>query len=266
MCWDYKTSILFATIEAFLIYFIFIRGFLSKDRHIRQQLYIIPSALSILAIEVIEALLWSRPEELIPIESYQSQVCPLRNRTLTLAAWTCSLFFQPFFVIYACRRSGSPFNMDIFMIPEMLSIVFGLSCLLVYVYTIFFSSQSTWLRNLSDTSYKSYMSDRTCTYIGSNGHLQWTLATVDSIFTPNAYTYVLLWGSCMIARPTRLFSGVLFFGLILFTFFLIQMHGSFEAGSLWCWSAIILHVYLSSQPYILPITDSTGGSSSNGKT
>jgi len=263
MCWSGKSSVTFATAEAFFIYFITIRALLSKDRYIRQQLHVIPMALSILAIEVIDALLWARPEEMIPIEKSQSQItCPARNRALTLAAFSI-IFFQPFLVLYSCRRSGSPQNLSLFMIPEKLSILFGLSFLAVYICAISISSESSvWLRKVvADTSYKSYTNDKTCTYIGRYGHhLQWTIATLDSFFTPNAYTYSLLWISCIFARPRRLFSGIFAFGLFLFIFFLVQLGGSFEAGSVWCWSGIILHLYLIVQPYLLPIKDSECGS------
>jgi hypothetical protein len=261
MCWSERSSVSFAAAEAFFIYFLTIRALHSKDRYIRQQLHVIPMALSILVIEVIEALLWARPEEMIAIEKSQSQIaCPTRNRALTLAAFSI-IFFQPFLVIYSCRRSGLTQNLSLFMIPEKLSILFGLSFLAVYIYAISISSESSvWLRKLADTRYKSYTNDKTCTYFGSNGHLQWSIATLDSFFTPNAYAYSLLWLSCIFARPLRLLGGIFAFGLFMFLFFLVEMRGSFEAGSVWCWSGIILHLYLVVQPYLLPIKASESGS------
>lgn len=265
MCWSYTSSVSFSTAEAFFIYFITIRALLSKDKYIRQQLHMIPMTLSILAIEVIEALLWARPEELIPVEKSPSQIaCPKRNKTLTLAAFII-IFFQPFLVMYSCRRSGSPQNLSLFVIPERLSILFGLSFIALYIYTNSISFESVWLNRLVDSDFKSYTNDKTCTYIGKNGHLQWTIATLDSFFTPNAYTYSLLWLSCMFARPLRLFSGILLFGFGLFLFFLFELRGSFEAGSVWCWSAIILHLYMVLQPYVLPIEQSENMSYSLGK-
>lgn len=263
MCWSYRSSISFAAAEAFFIHVITIRALLSPDIYIRQQLHMIPMTLSILAIEVIEAFLWAHPEEIIPIEKSQSQIaCPKRNRDLTLAAWVI-IFFQPFFVMYSCRRSGSPQNLRLFIIPEKLSILFGLSFIAVYIYTNSISFESVWRHSLEDSSYKSYTNDKTCTYIGKNGHLQWTIATLDSFFTPNAYTYSILWSSCIFAKPLRLFSGILMFGLFLFVFFLFELRGSFEAGSVWCWSAMILHLYLVVQPYRLPVKDSENVSCSS---
>jgi len=37
--------------------------------------------------------------------------------------------------MYSCRRSGSPQNLSLFIIPEKLSILFGLSFIAVYIYT-----------------------------------------------------------------------------------------------------------------------------------
>lgn len=265
MCWSYTSSVSFSIAEAFFIFFITIRALLSKDKYIRQQLHMIPMMLSILAIEVIEAFLWASPGELIPVEKSQSQLaCPKRNKTLTLAAFVI-IFFQPLLVIYSCRRSGSPQNLSLFLIPEKMSILFGSSFIALYIYTNFISFESVWIHRLVDSDFKSYTNDKTCTYIGKNGHLQWAIATLDSFFTPNAYTYSLLWLSCIFARPLRLFSGILLFGFGLFLFFLFELRGSFEAGSVWCWSAIILHLYMVLQPYVLPIEQSENMPYSLGK-
>ena len=140
------------------------------------------------------------------------------------------------------------------MVPEKLSILFGLSMLASYIYTIK-TSQPILLRRLADSKYRSYLNNETCTYIGKQGgHFHWTLATVDSYLAPNSYTYALLWmGSCAFARPYRLFSGILLFGISLFASFLVKFDGSFEAGSVWCWTAMILFVYIALQPYVSPI-------------
>ena len=204
------------------------------------------------AMEIIEAILWSRPDDLVYIENSEVQNCSLRNKHFTLAAWVFILFWQPFFAIYSCRRSGKSENWKLLMVPEKLSVLFGLSILASYIYTIS-SSQPVLLRRLADSEYRSYMNNNTCTYIGKGGHFHWTLANVDSYLVPNSYTYALLWFSCACARPWRLFSGILLFGLSLFIFFLVQFHGSFEAGSVWCWSAMIMFVYVAIQPYALPV-------------
>ena len=181
MCWSYKSSVSFSTAEACFIYFISIRALLSKDEYVRQQLYMIPMTLSILAIEVIEAFLWARQEELIPIEKSQSQItCPKRNRDLTLAAWII-IFFQSFFVMYSCRRSGTSLNLSLFIIPEKLSIRFGLSFIALYIYTNSISFEPVWLHRLVDSDFKSYTNDKTCTYIGKNGHLQRTIFSLQML-------------------------------------------------------------------------------------
>jgi len=184
----------------------------------------------------------------------ESQHCSARNKRLTLIVWLCIIPFQPFFVTYCCRRSGDARNWSLFYIPERLSLMFAASMVASYLYTI--TSPSTPLRTLVDTNYMSYMNEETCSYIGKGGrHIHWTVAQPDSYLVPNAFTYCLLWASCAFARPIRLFSGILLFGISLFVLFLSIFHGGFEAGSVWCWSAIILMFYLLLQPYLLPIDD-----------
>ena len=56
-------------------------------------------------MEIIEAILWSRPDDLVKIENSEVQHCSLRNKQLTLFAWTFVLFWQPFFGEYkACQK------------------------------------------------------------------------------------------------------------------------------------------------------------------
>ena len=47
MCWSYQESISFAITESILISFIFIRAIHSKNKHVRQQLYIMPMMCSV---------------------------------------------------------------------------------------------------------------------------------------------------------------------------------------------------------------------------
>ncbi len=206
------------------------------------------------AIEILEGILWSQPQDLVPVENSTQQTCSLRNKCLTLIAWLFIIFWQPYFAIFACRRGGRHRNWTLLEVPEKLSLLFGMSMIASYLYTIT-SAKTALLRTLADSDYLSYLNTETCTYLGRGGHFHWTLASADSFIVPNSYTYALLWFSCSFARPLRLFSGILFFGLVLFMMFLVELGGSFEAGSVWCWSAIILILYITVQPYLLPIHD-----------
>ena len=49
-------------------------------------------------------------------------------------------------------------------------------------------------------------------------------------------------------------TGVVVFLVMLVVFGLQLLHfgGSFEAGSIWCWSALPTHVYFCMQPYVWP--------------
>ena len=252
---SYQSSVTFATVESIFILNILLRAVHSKQEHVRQQLFALPMMVSIFFIEVIEALLWSRPEELIPITDAATRRCPTRNAKLTLLAWLC-IIFQPLYVTWSCRRTGDARNWSVFLIPERMSMAFAISMVVSYLYTAL--SPSMPLHTLADTNYTSYYNNETCTYIGKAGHLHWTLAIVDSYLAPNAYPYVLIWASCVFARPLHLVSGILLFGLFLFVLFLIGYHGRFEAGSVWCWSAIIMHLYIFLHPVLFSEYDKAG--------
>eukprot|EP00970_Alexandrium_tamarense_P009741 scaffold1954_cov146-Alexandrium_tamarense.AAC.10 len=238
MCWSYQASISFSITESILISFIFIRAIHSKNKYVRQQLHIMPMMCSVCGER----------------DYMLSSSSLLLLLLLLLHCSQLSYAIMPYFAIFACRRGGRHRNWTLLEVPEKLSLLFGMSMIASYLYTIT-SAKTAKLRTLADSDYLSYLNTETCTYLGRGGHFHWTLASADSFIVPNSYTYALLWFSCSFARPLRLFSGILFFGLVLFMLFLVELGGSFEAGSVWCWSAIILILYITVQPYLLPIHD-----------
>ena len=47
MCWSFQASVSFSVIEGILISFIFIRAARSKQKYVRQQMFILPMMISV---------------------------------------------------------------------------------------------------------------------------------------------------------------------------------------------------------------------------
>jgi hypothetical protein len=253
MCWSYNVSIAFASIEAAIIAFILVRSRFSIDPFLRKQWLLVPGLTSIWAMEVVEAMLWSRPEELISVRDTidPSVACARFNQRLTVFIWLAILPWQPLWVIIPCRRVGHKDNRLLLQVPEFLAVVSAVA-------HIFFYMVSKSDRTLADSNFKSYLHSETCTYLGISGHhLHWTLSTQDSYFAPNLFVYILLWLSVVYARPKRFAAGILLFSLTVFAIQLLYFDMSFEAASVWCWLSMIKFVYFAIQPYVLPCTTSS---------
>jgi len=157
MCWSYEVSIAFSSIEALLISFILIRSRLSTDPYVRKQWLLLPALTGICVMEAIEAYVWSRPDELIPIqETASSKICARVNHRLTLFVWLCILPWQPLWVVMPCRRVGHPDNRLLLKVPEFLCIVFALSSCALYLISSL-PQQHFARRTLADSFYKSYL-------------------------------------------------------------------------------------------------------------
>jgi hypothetical protein len=70
-------------------------------------------------------------------------------------------------------------------------------------------------------------------------------------FAPNAYAYFLFGIAATAARPFHVASGPVGGYLVVFGIILASFHFSIEAASVWCWSAIGLHIYFIVQPYVV---------------
>jgi len=174
------------------------RALHSKTQAAREQLLILPMLLSKLALEILEALLWSYPNELkilsfLKIRHMDSYMIMATVMDPLLLSWKKS------WLIESSRISGAS--------PQC--------CLCVHRGIRFLlldddgpTSFNTSLRNMADFNHLSHLSRHAGTHIGKHGHLQWTVKYSDSYATPNAFTYFLLWTPIVFASPCRLFSGM----------------------------------------------------------
>jgi hypothetical protein len=207
-------------------------------------------------VEVVEALLWKRPLDLMPVEMAGSDQCSARNAFLTAIIFLCSIAWQPFLVLLPCRRTGCHSNFELLRLPEMLAASFGVLMVFFWVYTLLLEHPK--LVSLAQHEYFSYRGQDTCTYIGRHGHLQWSIALVESTWLPKGRAYLFLFGCCALARPFQLFGGLVF-GMTAFYMLQLAYYETFEAASLWCWSALLAFLYCTIQPYVLPCPAAISG-------
>lgn len=213
-------------------------------------------------VELIEGFIWQ--DEPVSIVYADSHVCSRRNQALTLVIVLGLLPWQPFLVICPCRRVGEARNRDLLQVPEGMAFLFGVAVSVTYVLTQilgppFFVTRSIMVEvpnlqdDLSHRYYKNLFHTQTCSFVGESGrHLHWTMALADTWWTPNGWTYMMLWLSVVVARPWAFASGIITAIMVLFLTLVVQFEGSFEAGSVWCWSAVVFSSYFVVQPYIFP--------------
>jgi len=252
MCFSFAASTCAAIFELTCFIIVANRAYRSKTQEVRDQLLMLPMLASVIAIELIETILWWRSEELESIHVSDATRCSAHNRNLTLTIWTAVLPWQPLWAIFACRRSGTSRNQELLRVPEFLAFLFGFVCATSFLFANFLPEEPRFRKFFRSTKNTSYLNYQTCTYIGKTGSLHWTIKALDYFMTPNAFTYVLLWTSVAFARPWRLFSGIMMLMLIILSGLLLDKHGSFESGSEWCFSALILFIWLVVQPWAFP--------------
>jgi hypothetical protein len=107
---------------------------------------------------------------------------------------------------------------------------------------------------------------QTCTYLGAHGHLHWVFKLASSSFLPNLWAMILMWcWPFFVGLPRKHILphtlGVLVTGPLA----LIYTEGSFEAGSIWCWTALISYVMLLIEPYLsMPAAAAAGEENAKG--
>lgn len=71
----------------------------------------------------------------------------------------------------------------------------------------------------------------------------------ESTLTPNAFAYAMLFLSTAFARPKHIVAVLCLIMMSIFFLQSIWFEGSFEADSMWCFTAIVVFVYLGTIPY-----------------
>ena len=261
MCWSFEVSVAFALVEAASITFLYLRAKRSSDPYIQAQVTVLPLLATILMVEVAEALIWL-DATLTSVTATEGPTCSTYNTSLTMVFWFLVFPWQPLCCIFPCRRVGHPRNRDLFAGVELVAWVLPFWHLLCYLGQVIpqwmlgdaFHPAAPRL-NIQQHAYQIFVNSETCTYIGPNGHLFWTLATADCSTTPNMSCYILLCCSLAYARPKRFVAGIALFMVGLVVALNSYYQGSVETGSMWCWTGILMHAYFIVQPYVLPCNE-----------
>jgi len=260
MCWSFEVSVLFAVVEAASIGFLYHRANNSANPYVKAQVLVLPLLSSILLVESVEALLWL-DTTLTSVKAKDGPTCSTYNTSLTMLFWIFVFALQPLLCIIPCRRVGHPRNRDLFAAVELIAIVLPIIHMLVYLGQVIpqmmnpnFKMQPP-RQNVQRHAYQTFINSETCTYIGPNGHLFWTLATADCWFTPNASCYAIICMSLFYCKPKRFFAGIALFMCAVFLGLNTYFGGNIETASMWCWTGILMNIYFVVQPYVLPCND-----------
>ena len=257
MCWNFHISVAAASLEAGLLLLIMTRACRSSEPRFHQQISLLPILSSILLVEIVEAIMWHDQNSLKGIRDAdeESDPCPRLNHRLTLALWMI-IWTQPYSVIFAARKSGDPSNDLALKVSQNMSVLFWMAAIGEYLYAAHFARGGDVLSRMGDSRFKSYLNRETCTYVGLHEHLHWTIAMPNDIFTPNAFSYAMLFLSTTFSRPKHVIAVPSLVMMIIFFLQSIWFEGSFEAGSMWCFTAIVVFVYFTVQPWVWPGTSS----------
>jgi hypothetical protein len=251
MCWSTQVSVTFASIETLLSIAIWTRSRYATEYYVRQQWRVLPVLFCVATVEWLEAILW-QDQGLSPYSN--PSTCSKFNQRLTLFLWIFLLPWQPLLILYPCRRVLPKTNWLVFQAPEYLAIFFAVSHILMYTMTHVTSHSFFATTHLVVNDGFGIFHNETCTFVDTH-HFHWTIAQPDTFLTPNAFTYLAVWSTCLFARPLAFVAlpGVIM--LLIFGLQLLYFGGSFQAGSLWCLSGIFCHFYFLFQPYIWPCQD-----------
>merc|ERR1712023_174589 len=117
---------------------------------------------TVLAVEIIEALLWASPGDLVSITEAVQHTCAPRNEFLTRLLFPI-VFIQPTLNIFACRRSGMKENYLLLMVPERLSLLSSAAGIVTWIAGEVFDFH---LNNIEGTNFIDFRGKQTCTFLG----------------------------------------------------------------------------------------------------
>lgn len=231
MCWSQHVSWGFAIAEALSLLLLgrLAGGFARPVKHMR------PLLASICLIELLEAFVW-------PAVSVSGS-CTSGNRFLTLAIFA-NLSTQPLLVNLAAlalaKHEAAQPQREAFEITSRMAAALAFS---------FFGALALGEVGEVDivpfeaTGKLGMHATETCSLLGAHGHLHWAFKVSANFMLPNGFAYILMMLPPLFARPWHLLAAPLGAYLAIFAGLFFAMGYSFEAGSVWCWSAIGLHCY-----------------------
>ena len=262
MCWSAPVAASFAAFEfvSLVIIACRVRYAAAKWRG-PADLWILPLLSTILAIELLEAIAWGL-DVVDPLptdeEALEVYTCPWANVVITRIA-LIPIALQPFCAVLPIWGTAPPNgsnSRETFKLPLLSAglVSIGIIASLVVGELFGDSTPAVAVQPLSCTNSLGFAADQTCTFIGAHGHLHWTLRMSMSWLSPGGFAYaVAMVVPVFFARPFAPVGMPFLIFLGIFAALIVRMGGSFEAASVWCWSALALILYFVLYPYVLAV-------------
>jgi hypothetical protein len=238
MCWSQQVSWGFAVAEALSLLLLcrLAGGFAGPVKHMR------PLLASICLIEVLEAFFWPT----VSVSSAGNRCgisCGSGNRFITLAIFA-NLSVQPLLVNLAAlalaKLAKAQPQREAFEITSRMAAALAVCFLGALALG---EIGEVDIVPFEATGKLGMHATETCSLLGAHGHLHWVFKMSANFMLPNGFAYVLMMLPPLFARPWHLLAAPLGAYLAIFAGLFFSMGYSFEAGSVWCWSAIGLHCY-----------------------
>lgn len=233
MCWNQRVSWGFSVAEALSLAWLCrnSNSFARPVRHLR------PLLASICFVEIVEACVWPTVSASAP------GGCSTANRFLTLAIFA-NLSLQPLLVNLAALalaklEKNQPLR-DAFEVTSFMAAALASS---LFVAMALGEIGEVDLMSFAATGYLGMHAEETCSLLGAHGHLHWVFKMAANFMLPNGFAYMLMMMPPLFARPRHLLAAPIGAYIAVFAALFCSMGYSFEAGSVWCWSAIGLHCY-----------------------
>lgn len=262
MCWSLEVSVVTAGFEFFTFCVVMYRSQTSKKRIDREKSILLSyAALSIMLVEIVEVLLWMKHNEIFPILEGIHLTCPTRNANLTRLL-PMIVYSQPMLIYWMFGKVCGPTVKDRLLGPKYLAFAFYI-CFLAQLFlgeTLGYFVKSV----TGPISELGMEGPQTCTFLGSHGHLLWMVKIASPWWLPNFSVYLILqFLPLFIGLPQHIFVTHFFVVILCVYSCIIYTEGSFEAGSMWCWTGLTLYTISLFEPY-LPLPDPYNGEEGDG--
>lgn len=268
MCWSFQVSFAVTIVELCVCLIM-----LKRRQGIDPA--ILPLCINVMLVELAETILWKHVLPLSELASSTSVQCPYVNRNTTFFLRLVILFQPIATAFYAMRGTELELKKyDTERTKELYQEYKGKRNLFLHIliFTLLFSGlmiyaaikhefdeslvlpqEQLFMQSLQ-TSTQTALGSKTCTFgPGPYGHLLWKFRVhiLDQLYTPN-YAYYLYVGfliPALYARPWLKIASVMAISLALFVASAIMVPNA-ESNSIWCFSAIYIHLYALVYPYL----------------
>lgn len=246
MCWSLEVSALTVAFEVVAFAIVLHRSLTSTKRVDKEKFYILfGGALSVILVETVEVLLWMNKNEIVPILEGIHGTCSTRNANLTRLL-PLIIFTQPMGSIWFLGKVSGKKVQDRLTAPFYLAVIYYVSTIMQIIMGENFGY---FVRSVGDV-HMNFEGAQTCTFLGPHGHFQWMVKMSAPWFLPNGSMHLFLQLLPMFTGlPTRhlIPHCIVVLNVILC---IIYTEGTFEAGSIYCWTGLLSVGMMLIEPYL----------------